>query len=67
MDLNTFLQTLSPVQKASADYEKFKQDAQEMKEYTQAYIAAQFALQLVSTAAMVGLFLLTLKAAGKKR
>ncbi len=66
MDFNQLLQTIAPVSQVSADYEKLKRDAQEMKEYTQAYIAAQFALQLISTAAMVGLFLLTLKQSGRK-
>lgn len=52
----------SAVQTLDEDYAKFKQEAEDLKQYTKAYLAAQFTLQLLGTMAMVGMFLLTLKA-----
>jgi hypothetical protein len=51
---------------AASDIEDLKAQAQELKDYAKAYAGAQFALQVISTAALVGVFLLTLKAAQKR-
>ena len=43
-----------------------KAQADEALEYTKAYMATQFVLQLIATGAMVGLFLIALQNKGKK-
>lgn len=63
-----FYDNLLPLASAAGtDIEKLKAEATELKKYTEAYMASQFTLQLISTAALVGVFLLTLKAHQRKR
>lgn len=53
MDFTKFL----PAQ-VQNDYAELKQDAGDLSDYAKAYMASQFTLQVISTLALVGIFLI---------
>jgi hypothetical protein len=68
--MSAFYDKLIPIASAargaSDDIQELKAEAKELKQYTELYLEAQFTMQLISTAALVGVFLITLKAAQKR-
>ena len=60
------MQAAGTAQQIPAQYAQLRADADDLKKNAERYLTAQITLQFIATAAMVGMFYLTYKAAKRR-